>query len=177
MLINDLFAMGMDRQIPELLDAPRPEGRELFVGIDLGASGSKRTLPIAIGYPHWEFPRDRITLGTNGSIAEDSSVHALHAFHFLEHLSGADAIALLREAERVLVEGGIMNIVVPYYSSSMQAQDLTHKSCWNEGSMATLLNNPYYDPAGKWKLRVHTQFILGIVERNLALFIQLTKGN
>lgn len=160
--VQEFFRLGMDRRIPDLLQS------DGFLSIDLGASGEKKTCDVALGAPQWEFPRDPIP-------ACDNSVNKFHAFHFLEHLSGEEAIALLREMERCLEPGGIANITVPYYSSSMQAQDLTHKSVWNEGTLPTLFDNPYYDPAGKWKLRIHTQFIMGIVERNLALFIQLQK--
>lgn len=165
MNINELFKLGMDRDLPELLHGPL-RGLE----IDLGASGAKKTLPIALGYPEWVFPRDRIP-------AADGSVARIHAFHFLEHLTGEHAIYLLREIERVLMPRGVANLVMPYYNSQMQGQDLTHKSFWNEGTFGNLFDNQMYDIAGKWKLRVHTQFIMGIVERNLALFVQLIKGN
>lgn len=163
MKIQELFFLGMDREIPKLLSPP--QGGRL---IDVGASGTKKTLPEALGYPEWVWPRDRLP-------AERGEVAAFHAFHFFENLSGDDAISLLRSMESRLMPKGIINIVVPYYNSSMQAQDLTHKSAWNEGTIPTLMNNSYYDPAGQWLLKLHTQFIMGIAERNLALFIQLTK--
>lgn len=162
MNIQELFFLGMDREIPQLLKA-KPG-----VMIDVGASGHKKTLPNAIGFPDWQWPRDPIPAG-------NATVSVFHAFHFFEHLTGDDAISLLRAMESKLLPGGIINIVVPYYNSSMQAQDLTHKSAWNEGTIPTLTNNSYYDPAGQWLLRLHTQFIMGIAERNLAMFIQLTK--
>jgi SAM-dependent methyltransferase len=169
--IQQLFKQGMDRDIPELRyipDAVVPVGG--WLAFDLGASGEKVMEDCeGLGLPDWEFPRDAIP-------SDDNTVDVIHAYHFLEHLSGEDAIKLLREVERVLIPGGIMNICVPYYSSSMQAQDLTHKSQWCETTFQTLFENAYYDPAGKWRLRVHTQFIMGIVERNLALFVQLVKG-
>lgn len=164
--IQKFFKLGLDRDIPPLLKNPRPNfSRE----IDLGASGTKKTLPEAIGAPDWFWPRDPLP-------AEEESVGLFHCFHFLEHLSGEDAIALLRAMERTLVPGGVISIVVPYYNSSMQAHDLTHKSQYNEGTFPNLFKNAYYDMAGEWQLTLHTQFIMGIVERNLALFVQLTKG-
>lgn len=161
--IQHFFKIGLARDIPQLLTPPA-EGLQ----IDLGASGIKKTLPIAIGAPDWLWPRDPLP-------CEPGSVALFHAFHFLEHLTGEDAIHLLRDMETALVPGGVINIVVPYYNSSMQAHDLTHKSCYNESSLPNLFNNGYYSAAGEWQLRVHTQFIMGIVERNLALFVQLTK--
>lgn len=165
--IQQLFRQGMARDIPDLIAQPDP--LQYFVGFDLGASGSKVMLGCeGLGLPEWSFPRDPIP-------ASDGCVDIIHAYHFLEHLPGEHVILLLREVERVLAVGGVMNICVPYYNSSMQAQDLTHKSVWCETSFQTLFNNQYYDPAGKWRLAVHTQFIMGIVERNLALFVQLVK--
>lgn len=167
--IQKLFKWGMDRDIPELLPL-NGDGDEPFVGFDLGASGSKTMFGCtALGLPNWCFPNHDIPAGKG-------TVDVIHAYHFLEHLNGAEAIALLRNCEHVLKIGGIINICVPYYSSGLQAQDLTHKSVWCETTFQTLFNNSYYDPAGSWKLRVHAQFIMGIVERNLALFVQLVKG-
>lgn len=163
MNIQQLFKQGMDREIPELLEA-----NEFLPSVDLGASGVKRYANIALGLPDWDFPRDPIPF-------EQGSVGTVHAYHFLEHLTGEEAIKLLREVERVLAPGGVMNIAVPYYNSLMQAQDLTHKSVWCGTTIQTLFNNAYYDPAGEWQLKLHTQFIMGIVEHNMALFIQLVK--
>jgi SAM-dependent methyltransferase len=164
--IQQLFKQGMARTIPSLLGPSAG-----WDGFDLGASGEKVMDGCeGLGLPDWFFPRDAIPAANN-------TVDIVHAYHFLEHLSGEVAIDLLREVERVLVPGGIMNICVPYYNSSMQAQDLTHKSVWCETTFQTLFDNKYYDPAGKWRLRVHTQFIMGVVERNLALFVQLVKGD
>jgi hypothetical protein len=162
--IQQFFRQGMDREIPQLLENKFKS--PIVVG--LGESGSKKHGRISLGLPKWEFPRDKIPLGND-------TVHEIHAYHFLEHLSGENVILMLREIERVLAPGGIVNICVPYYSTSMQAQDLTHKSQWCETSFSTLFENKYYDPAGKWQLRVHALFIMGIVERNMALFAQLTK--
>lgn len=164
MTIQQLFKYGMNRDIPELLPPPSE-----FVGFDLGSSGIKKMEGCtALGLPDWNFPRDPIP-------AEDETVDVIYAFHFLEHLAGEDAIKLLREAERVMKVGAVMNICVPYYTSSMQAHDLTHKSVWNEATFGNLFGNDYYDVAGRWKLKVHAQFIMGVVERNIALIAQLVK--
>lgn len=163
MNIQQFFKQGMDREIPELLEGPNGTP-----SIDLGASGIKKYATTALGLPEWNFPRDNIPFN-------DASVGVIHAYHFLEHLAGDDAIKLLREAERVLVVGGVMNIVTPYYNSLIQAQDITHKSAWNEESWKTLFHNSYYNPAGEWQFRIHTTFIMAIVERNLSLFTQLQK--
>jgi predicted SAM-dependent methyltransferase len=43
----------------------------------------------------------------------DESVHTIYSSHMLEHLAHDEAVAFLREAQRVLVRGGIIRIVVP----------------------------------------------------------------
>lgn len=165
--IQGFFENAMAREIPPLI--PLPPISLSVLGFDLGASGIKRMAGcIPLGLPDWRWPRDRIP-------AEDGTVDVVHAYHFLEHLSGEDAISLLREIERVIRPGAPINICVPYYNSSMQAHDLTHKSFWNEATFSNLFNNPMYDPAGPWKLKVHALFIMGIVERNMALLAQLVK--
>lgn len=160
--IQDLFTLGMDRRIPTL--RPPPIGPVL----DIGGTGLKPDFGLPLGLPDWSFPRNEIPFA-------GGSVGMIHAYHFLEHLTGETAIAFLREVERVLTPDGVFQFCVPYYNSFMQAQDLTHKSQWNEETFSKLFANPYYDPAGKWSLKVHCIFIMGIVERNLALLGQLVK--
>ena len=161
--VQDLFRLGMKRELPELLT---------FNGVafDIGASG-KAVAPgaIPIGLPDWQFPRDCIP-------AETGTVATIHAYHFLEHLTGTDAIAFLREAERVTIPGAsVLNFCIPYFNSNQQAQDLTHKSFWCEDTFKNLFDNQWYDHAGEWKLKVHTIMIIGIVERNLSLIGQLIR--
>lgn len=163
MKVQDLFELGMKRELPDLLAFDGPE-------FDIGSSGKHKVEgAISLGYPDWFWPIDKIP-------AANSTVATIHCYHFLEHLSGVDAIAFLREAERVMIPGAsVLNFVVPYFSSPLQAQDLTHKSVWCEDTFKTLFNNPYYDPAGKWKLALHFQMIAGIVNRNLALMGQIVR--
>lgn len=165
--IQNIFKLGMKRDIPELL--PLAEGGLAF---DCGASG-KAVAPGAqpLGLPDWQFPLDQIP-------AEDGTVDTIHAYHFMEHLTGEDAIMFLAEVQRCLKPGGVLQFCIPYYNSSLASQDLTHKSFWTEESFRTLFRNHYYDPtAGKieWELDVHAIFIMAIVERNTALLGQIVK--
>lgn len=162
MNIQQLFKLGMKRDVPELIEF---SGKSL----DIGASG-KAVAPGAtpLGLPDWQFPRDPIP-------AETGTVATIHAYHFLEHLTGTDAIAFLREVERVMIPGAsVLNFCIPYYNSNQHAQDLTHKSAWCEDTFKNLFHNSWYD-RGEWKLRIHTIMIIGIVERNLSLIGQLIR--
>lgn len=167
MNFQTLFRMAMDRELPELLSPPA-DG----LVFDLGASGKKKAPgAVALGLPEWRFPRDPIPCG-------DGEAAAIHAYHFLEHLTGEEAILMLWEIQRALKPGGVFQFVMPWFKSEIASQDLTHKSFWTESSFRTLMRNPYYDPSAsekKWKLREHFLVIAGIVERNVSIMGQLVK--
>lgn len=163
--IQDFIKLGMDREVPSVWPTP-----ERGIILNLGPGNGNKKVPdsVAVGRPEWEAPA-RIPYG-DGSVAE------IHAYHFFEHLTGADAIRVLRDCQRVMMIGGVLNIVTPYYTSQMQYQDLDHKSFWNERTWNTLLSNQYWDDnETRWKLEVHMCFMFALVERNLALFTQLVK--
>lgn len=159
-----MFYLGMDRTIPNIW---QPPSQAFGTAFNLG-SGSK-VIPgaIPLDYPQWDADRDLIPAMAN-------SVTMIHAYHFLEHVR--DPIRVLQECQRVLVPGGVINIVVPYYNAQIAAQDLDHKHQFCEQTWQILFANPYYDKNKiEWKLRVHFNLICGIVERNLCLMTQLVK--
>jgi hypothetical protein len=141
MTVQELFALAMKRGLPELITNDNEKG----IVINVGAGNS--VIPGAKNFdkPNWSWPESKFLP------CFDESAKVIHAYHFLEHLSGEDAITMLMEFQRVLIPGGVVNFLVPYYNSSMQAQDLTHKSFWNETTFQTLFRNKYYDPNGMTK--------------------------
>lgn len=160
--IQDLFKIGMAREIPQLLNLNGG------VQVNVGA-GTYKTLhnTTPIDYPQWD--ANTMPLPYNSR-----SVDVIHCYHFLEHMS--DPVSILKEFERVLKSGGYANIVVPYYNSHLQAKCLDHKSMFNESTWDNLFNQYSYDNgSGEWKLKVHTTFIMGVEEKNLALLTQLVK--
>lgn len=171
---QDLFLLGMKRNLSELLEFPGQ------ASINVGSSPDDKWSIngcVALGRPAagfsknsgWVFPRDRIPY-------DDATVATIHCYHFLEHLSGDDAITFLREAERVMIPGkSVLNFCMPYYSSNLQAECLDHRSFWNENSFRNLFENSGYDIAGGWKLRTHFIMIAGVVERNLCVIGQLVR--
>lgn len=161
--LNQIFALGMARTIKEI----RPWD-ESGVVINLGA-GKKHIIGAkSYDLPDWDADVDDIP-------EEDNSVDCIHAYHFLEHV--ANPIAMLQEFQRVLKVGGVANIVVPYYTSQMQATDLTHKARFCEETWRNTFQNEYYDSefTNTWMLTVNVNVIMGIVERNLCLVTQLVK--
>lgn len=162
--IHSLFQMGMSRVLPRIV--PFPPGEVLNLG------AGRKVLPIEatpLDLPEWNawhvIPRD------------DGTVAGVLAFHFLEHLAPVLVIKTISEIDRVLMSGGSALIVVPYYSSQMQAQNLDHRSAFCEETWRNLLTDETYareyERAGN--LRVGLNLVCGIVERNLCLMTQLVK--
>lgn len=161
MTFQRFFQLAMKREVPDILV---PEGGR---AIELGPGGNPVPGATGLDLPEWDGDREPLPF-------PDGSVAVIHAYHFLEHLE--DPIRLLREAQRVLRTGGVMNICVPYYSSNMQSQDLTHRHSFTETTWQNLFRNDYYSHRREgWKLRDRFNLIAGVVERNLALLTQLVR--
>lgn len=162
--IISVFEQGMARQVPRMvgfLDAPV---------LNIGCGNKEIPGTTGLDLPGWDADKDRIPF-------LDNYCGGIIAYHFLEHC--ADPIRVLREFERVLKPGAPANIVVPYYNSFLQAQDLTHKHAFNEETWRNLFKNHYYTPdkvcLGPWRFEIGTNLIMGVVERNLCLLTQLIK--
>ena len=159
------FNIGMDRQLAEFKEPP--EGRQLNVG------AGKKQIEDAdpIDYPGW-------IAGTSLPV-DTGTVAQIYAFHFLEHLDVDDLVRTLREFERVLMVGGLVNIVVPFWDSELAHQDFDHKTFWSETSLRQLFFNTYYDGvmehARYWKFQINAVVIMGIVQRNLAVLAQIER--
>lgn len=180
--IHDLFWWGMDRQVPSIVGPHGPEDdADAYMRpfcLNLGAGNKEINWPIGwevenLDLPEWDADDD----GLNKF--DSSSVDGIFAFHFLEHL--IDPVSMLWECQRVLRVGGVMSIVVPYYTAQIMAHDLDHKHPFCEDTWKVLFNTPYYDknkvgPSGEsWSFDIGFNMIMGIVERNLVLVTQLIK--
>lgn len=63
--------------------------------------------------------------------ADDNTVEAIHSSHCLEHIpAGEPRLAVMNEAWRVLVPGGIFEIRVPRFPHAAAIADPTHVSYW-----------------------------------------------
>jgi len=151
----------MDRDIPDLWHIPA--GKQL----NIGAGNKYIPGTVSLDYPDWDADHDLLPY-------EDESIAGIHAYHFLEHCQYP--VRVLAEFQRVLMPGGVVNIVVPYYKSQMMAHDLDHKHAFCEDTWKILFRNPYYDKNQiEWKFEVGVNLIIGIVERNLCLMTQLLR--
>lgn len=164
MNLHELFKLGMDRDIAYPYNIGSPHEHDRYI-LNLGAGTKQIPNAISMDLPDWDADCMPIPF-------EDETVIGIHAYHFLEHVD--DPIAILKECERVLHVGGVMNIVVPYYRSQLAFQEITHKHYFTEDTWRSIFDNPMY-PKGEWQFMVRTNVIMGVVERNLALVTQLVK--
>jgi hypothetical protein len=105
------------------------------LAVAVGSSGRYKVHgSVAIWRPAWRFPRDPLP-------CDDHSVRSVHAYPFLEHLSGEDALKFSREEER-------LNRSVQYFDTLLQAHDLTYKSFWCEDTSRNTFANGTYDVDG-----------------------------
>lgn len=163
MTISHWFLLAMARNVPG--PVRMAHGPTLNLGAGYRKIGESISLDLERG---WDAEKHNLPYA-------DWSVTGIWAHGFFEHLTPEKAVATLWECQRVLALGGILNICVPHANSNLQKEDITHKSFWTEATLPNLFNNPYYDTGKRWELTIHTQFIMGVAWRNLALFIQLVK--
>lgn len=166
--MKDLFELGMDRPLEHIIPDVSVTTKEPVLNLGPGKKHIVGAYPLE--YPDWDAEIDEIPF-------DDETVAQIHAYHFFEHLQNPRHA--LAECNRVLMPGGHINIVVPYYKSNMAFQDLDHKSFYTEDTWKTLLDNPYYTKnriGVDWKLKIHFNMIMGVTERNMALVTQLVKG-
>lgn len=167
--LEDLFFVGMDRELPNIVNSNKNNNCSFGnIELNIGAGNKRLRTAKELSLDNgWNAETDMIPYN-------NESVAVIHAYHFLEHIN--NIVFVLQEFQRVLKVGGVVNIVVPYYSSQMAFQDLDHKRFFTENTWRKLFNNEYYDKNKvEWKFEVGLNVIMGIEERCLALITQLIK--
>jgi len=157
------FALGIDRPIPSWYAAEPPM-------VNLGAGRKQITDATPLDAEHGWLAGEEMPF-------ESDSIGTIYAYHFLEHLTKIEIISVLRECERILVPGGVMNTVTPHWDTEAANQDLDHKSRWTESTWKNLFKNPYYDGTmpRSWLLYEVGTLIIGVFQRNLMVVSQLRK--
>ena len=164
---QDWFMIAWNRELPELL--PMPVGLQLNLGAGYRMIGDSVPLDVERG---WNADTDRIP-------CEDDSVAGIWAHGFFEHVKSVPAV--LMECQRVLMPGGVLNVVVPHGRSEIAVEDLDHKQFIVEHSWRNLFTNEYYDAGCKadrvvpWRIKIHANFMMAVAYRNMALFTQFVK--
>lgn len=179
----DFFLFGMDRveQVPIWRPIDFDAGPVLHLGP--GRKGNQLDT-IDIEWPDYDFDQPGCLerpgpecpdISKKMWRIEDGSVSALVATHVLEHL--ADPRHLIWEASRVLMPGGIFNIVVPKAGTNLFWQDLDHKSGFVLDTWKTLLDSSYYLKGKKQDhfLKLGFNVEMSIKEGNNAIVTQLIK--
>ena len=161
--VQEFINIGMLREISEL---KKPHGIQL----NLGAGEKHITGTIPLDLPLWNADFNHIPY-------DDQSANGIWMLHFLEHVE--DPIKILKECQRVLIRGGFCNIVVPYYTSNLHHSDLDHKHTFTEQTYKKLFRQKEYYSKGQedweWNFDINFNLIIGVEEKNLALFTQLVK--
>jgi len=157
--VEDLFHVAMDRVIPDLIY------RNIYskMVLNVGAGNKLIRGAVSLDLPEWNAETMLIPY-------KDETVSLIHCYHFLEHIQNLTFV--LREFERILISGGVVNICVPYYLSGMAFRDQDHKRYFTEETWKTLFDNKYYD---KMKEGRPWKFKIGIEERAMCLLTQLIK--
>lgn len=194
MNIQQLFELGMKRKIPDLLDFPDGPVVNLGCGRHKLANGI-----INLDWPQWDAEQYEIQLPRRCLLPESTIPHqakyspealdflqdglmrcptnhlaGIHAYHFLEHLH--DPRRMLREMQRCLKIGGMINICVPHYWGSMAHHDLDHKHNFAIDTWSNTFSAPWYDKdRDGWQLRIHFNMLMAVTERNTAILTQLVK--
>lgn len=156
----DIFNLGMYRNHPY----PLPDRTGIV--LNLGAGEKLIHDTIALDYPEWNAESDKIPWA-------DNCIDMIHCYHLLEHV--ANTYWILGEIERVLKPGAHINIVVPYYSSNIMAQDPDHKTPFSEHSWRTIFDSSRYKKDKVKPMLIHVNFIMGDKEKNIVLVTQLVK--
>lgn len=108
--------------------------------LDMGCGPDK--IAGAVGVDHVPFPGVDVIwdLEKWPYPFEDGSVDHVYFRHSLEHL--ADAAGAVREAARILREGGRLTIICPHFSSLNAYSDLTHRRALGMQAFRLLCRSP-----------------------------------
>jgi len=80
----------------------------------------------------------------------DNTFSVVEANHVLEHTD--NPLQVLEELYRILQVGGVVNVTVPYYSSTGAFQDPTHQTFWAEDTVHQYIVQSVYKKRFVYKL-------------------------
>jgi predicted SAM-dependent methyltransferase len=81
-------------------------------------------------------------------IPSNVAVH-LYASHIIEHIKKENIIPFMREAHRVLMPGGVIEIYSPHYTSKNAFADFTHQIFVTEDTFSYFCSNGKHRNYGK----------------------------
>ncbi len=101
--------------------------------VDVGCGNSKKSGYIGLDLYDYSGV-DIVHDVREGLPFKDNEIDAFYCSHFLEHLTGEEAIECMCEFYRCLKPGGILKIIVPGTHAFGWFCDLGHKSFWGKES-------------------------------------------
>lgn len=160
--LSSLFYAAMLRSIPDF-----SPGRRDLPGLNIGAGNKFIGETIVLDLPTWDANFDDLPFHNN-------SVGNIYCFGTLDHI--VDVPRVMKEFQRVLASGGVLNISVAFYKSQLAWEDPYHKSWFTETTWSKLMEKQYWTPDDfNWKFRIGINIIIGVAERNLIVLTQLIK--
>jgi SAM-dependent methyltransferase len=163
--IYEYFTIAMARNFPRFQSTP-PDNTAVFVQLGHGRKYIEGWTHI--DYPEWNAETDPIPLA-------DESVNVIATFHMLDHIS--DPRKVLRDAQRVLVDGGLFISIVPHYLGSTAYNCFDHKSRFSVDVWKNAMGNKY-DPSqdnNGLEFNIGFNMIMGLSESDLVLVTQLIR--
>jgi predicted SAM-dependent methyltransferase len=118
-------------------------GEITSVALELGCGGKKRS-PNAIGIDQIDFDCVDIVGDALEILSEipTNSISTIQSYHFMEHVS--DFKRVIIECERILMEGGRLELVVPHFSNPYYYSDYTHKNFFGLYSLSYFIETPIF---------------------------------
>lgn len=114
---------------------------EKKIVLDLGCGSRKREGAVGVDkYKHEGV--DMVCDVEKGIPLGDSTVSKIYATYFLEHVK--DLIFVFQEMYRVLINGGEVELLVPYYNSINAFKDPTHKHFFTEETFRYFSKDKWY---------------------------------
>jgi SAM-dependent methyltransferase len=159
----ELFNFGMERNYDDIIPDFDPKVYHVL-NLGPGHKGIKHTIPLE--WPDWDAEVDAIPFPTR-------TIAQIHCYHFLEHIQ--NIVPLIIDMRRVLIPGGHINIVVPYYIGSMAFADADHKRFFSEKVWRNMFSNEHYEKHKVPFMEIVTNMIMGDRLENLCLVTQLRK--
>jgi predicted SAM-dependent methyltransferase len=99
-----------------------------MISLDLGCGKRKKKGCIGIDKIQTDAV-DVVAELEHGIPFKDDSVDEIYCIHFLQH---TELVPMMEEIHRVLKAGGILHVVVPYYTCKDFFTDPTHKTAFTE---------------------------------------------
>lgn len=162
----DHLLMAMVRDFPPFVPTIPKYGNHVYVQLGHG----HKYIPgwEHIDYPDWDAEEDPLPF-------DDNSVDGISTYHMLDHIS--DPRKVLREAQRVLIDGGWFVSIVPHYLGSTAHNCFDHKTEFSIDSWKNAMGNKY-DPSqddNGLEFDIGLNVIIGLSESDLVLFTQLIR--